>query len=356
MANESGLAARLVRRKLGRGLGSLLSAPVQIEISPQPPGHALRPGRTPTQSISAPAHETLASQAPSAEQALAETPEAGPGVHLIPIVHLRANPRQPRRHFDDLALAALAESIKSAGVMQPIIVRPVDRSSGGQSGGPAYELVAGERRWRAAQRAGLTRIPAIIRALDDKTAAEFALVENLQREDLNPLERAEAFARLIDEFGLTHQDIAEQVGLERSSISNHLRLLELDGAAQEAVRCGVLSLGHAKALLSIANKEARSATAARAIREAWSVRELERRAREQAGSAAGVKSGGAIELKPVTAVGAHMADLERRLAAHLGTKVHLRPGRAKGAGKLVIEFYSLDQFEGLMGVMQFESE
>jgi ParB family chromosome partitioning protein len=253
---------------------------------------------------------------------------------MLPPAAIRPNPSQPRQEFDETALASLAESIRTAGVMQPIVVRR-------DPAGDGFLLVAGERRWRAATRIALPTIPAVVREVDDRQAAEWALIENLQREDLNPLERARAFARLIDEYDLTHQEIAESVGLDRSSVSNHLRLLELEEPIQAAVGAGHLSLGHAKALLSITNSEARTTTAARAIRDGWSVREVERRAKT-AGRKTPTKAP-----RPAADLPANLKDLERRLEEHLGTRVRIRTA-GKGRGRVIIEYFDLDQFDGLL--------
>jgi ParB family chromosome partitioning protein len=261
---------------------------------------------------------------------------------MLSLDSVRPNPKQPRRDFDPEALERLAQSIRSAGLMQPIVVRPQD------DGG--FILVAGERRWRAAQLIGLGELPAIVRDLDDRTAAQLALVENLQREDLNPIERAEAFRRLIDDFGLTHQDIAEHVGLDRSSVSNHLRLLELDQDTMDALRTGRLSMGHGRALLALANLTERAALGRQADRQGWSVRELERRIRGR------TRSTGPSSPSREDPRRAHMKDLERRLGEHLGTKVTLSAGRKKGSGTLTIAFYSLDEFEGLMERLEFRYE
>lgn len=327
------------RRKLGRGLGSLISTPVRIE--PQP-------SRLPAMASDVPAQATPASgfkpQTDAAEVS---------GLRSLPVGSIVPNPRQPRQDFDEASLQALANSIRISGVMQPVVVRQ-------SSDGSAFELIAGERRWRAAQRAGLAAIPAIVRDVDDRTAAEFSLVENLQREDLNPIERAQAFQRLMSEFHLTHAEIAERVGLDRSSVSNHLRLLDLDDSAVTAVRSGRLTMGHAKALLALTNIEHRSRLAAEAVRQEWSVRELERRARDAA--TLSNASGGPLAAQPPARRSAampnplatHLADLEKRLREHLGTKVAVVPGRAKGSGRLIIDFYSIDQFEGLLKRLDFD--
>ncbi len=300
-------AATPSRRRLGKGLGSLMSAR-PVEVAPPPEPHS-----------------------PSAP------PDAPSGPGQIPIHDIHANPVQPRKDFDEQALEALADSIRSAGIMQPVIVRP--RAAGG------YELVAGERRWRAAQRAGLEAMPAIVRQADDRQVAEWSLIENLQREDLNPIERADAFRRLSDEFGMTHQEVGQVVGLDRSSVTNHLRLLDLDDQIQDVVRLGLLSLGHARTLLSLRDPDLRRRVALKAAREGWSVRATEREVnrlskREDGGSDGPTRS--------INTRRAHLADIERRLSEHLGTKVGIRPGKKKGSGSLVVSFYDGAQFEGLM--------
>jgi ParB family chromosome partitioning protein len=335
------------RKRLGRGLGSLLSSLAPVEIAPpestrppihsppvpEPPPHRPAPAAVatiedmPTPSASAEAGESLV--------------ENGQSVAMIGLDKVRPNPRQPRTQFNEAGLDELAASIRTAGLMQPVIVRP--RPAG------EFELIAGERRWRAAQKLGLPSIPALVRDLDDRTAAEWSLVENIQREDLNPMEQAEAFAVLVQDFGLTHQELADRVGLNRSTISNALRLLELDEQTRQALRSGRLSAGHAKALLSITNSDRRRALAQQAIRREWSVRELEQRARE-AGQAARTPAAATAHQS------AHLRDLQGRLGAHLGTKVTIVTGRKKGSGKLIIDFFDLDQFEGLMQRLGFEQD
>ncbi|MHC4827852.1 MAG: ParB/RepB/Spo0J family partition protein, partial [Planctomycetota bacterium] len=223
--------------------------------------------------------------------------------------------------------------------MQPVAVRP-------HAGG--FELVVGERRWRAAQLVGISHLPAVVREMDDETAAEWALVENIQREDLDPLERANAFRRLSDQFGLTHQEIADRVGLSRSAVTNQLRLLDLDELSRDLLAQRLLTEGHARALLAITNLDSRKHLAQMAVRKEWSVRTLESRAATLS----------ATPRRSATSTGAappHRADLERKLSDHLGTKVQLKPGKQKGSGRLVIEFYSFDQFEGLMQKLGFST-
>jgi ParB family chromosome partitioning protein len=271
--------------------------------------------------------------------------ETSPLLREIPVEQIVPNRRQPRTDFDQAALESLASSIKSAGLMQPVMVRPI--ASG-------FELVAGERRWRAAKLIGLATIPAVIREVEDQVAAELALVENIQREDLNPMERAFALRRLADEFTLTHQDIADKVGLDRASVTNLLRLSELDRATADLVRSGRLTQGHAKALLGITDLGARSQLATSALAEEWSVRELERRVQQAAkGVRRPVQGSGGTTSAELTARDANVADLERQLSEHLGTRVSIQLGRKKGSGRLTLDFYNLDQFDGLMQKMGF---
>jgi len=256
----------------------------------------------------------------------------------VDIGQIRADPRQPRQRFDEAALDALAASIRTAGLMQPIVLRP--HSAGG------YQIVVGERRWRAARKVGLATVPAVIREIDDQTATEWAIIENIQREDLNPMERAEAFRRLTDEFEMTHQELAERVGLNRSTITNFIRLLDLDDLTRDAVGRGRLGQAHARLLLGVTNLQVRRHLAELAIREDWSVRVLEKR----------IGTLTTAPTRPVksAAAPAHRLDIERQLSDHLGTRVRVHPGKKKGTGRLTIEFYTLDQFDGLMGRLGFK--
>lgn len=308
------------RRRLGRGLTSLVSTPVPVAEPVERPPAATAHGR--------------------------EKTDDDAGIRLVDIDRIRPNPSQPRQHFDERSLETLAASITAAGLMQPIVVR-VDTGGG-------FQLVVGERRWRAARKAGLTRIPAVVREIDDQASAEWALIENIQREDLNPLERAEGFLRLIEEFGLTHQQVGERVGLDRSTITNLLRLLELDEQCRDAVRAGRLGQAQARELLAISNIKLRQEVAGMAMRKEWSVRTLKSRVKSLLGAPAAGAAG--RRRSAPTASAPHRADLERRLSDHLGTKVQIRPGRRKGTGQLLIDFFTLDQFEGLMQRLGFKAE
>lgn len=304
------------RRRLGRGLSSLISSPVPID---QTSDH--RPSSTrDSPSIDSPTSANTTIALADSETLL-----------MIEPGQIHPNPHQPRKHFDEESLKALASSIQTDGLMQPIIVRP--RPEGG------YELVAGERRLRAAQLIELKTIPSLVREVDEETSAALALIENLQREDLNPIERSEAFSQLIDDYGLTHQELADRLGMNRSTMTNFLRLMELSESEKAALRDGLLSMGHAKVLLSITNPAQRSALTKQTISRGWSVRELERRTTnsEKLPSHTDKK-----EIAP------HLQDLQKQLGEHLGTKVSIRQGKKKGVGRLIVDFYSLDQFDGLL--------
>jgi ParB family chromosome partitioning protein len=341
------------RRRLGRGLQSLLSSPVQVDAPPEAPGAPEIQESPDVQASPAAAAEPPA-QAPPAEDVEGGS-ELG-SIRMLRLETVRPNPKQPRKEFDATALQELAASIKAAGLMQPIIVRPAEAGR--------FEIVAGERRWRAAGLIDLPAIPAIVRDIDDRTAAELSLIENLQREDLNVMERAEAFERLTNEFGLTHQMIAEHAGLNRASVTNHLRLNELDEKSKQDLREGRLSMGHGRALLAVTNTVNREIFRRLAVMEGWSVRQLERRIQLKRdteelaalGGSSGVKGPAGAGGRPQSPRALHMADLERRLGEHLGTKINIQSGRKAGTGTLMISFYSFEEFEGLLRRLGFDTE
>ena len=249
----------------------------------------------------------------------------------LAVASITAGKYQPRRHFDEDLLQELADSIKVQGVIEPIIVRGV---AGGR-----FELIAGERRWRASQLAGMSEIPALVRDIDDRAAIAIALVENIQREDLSPLEEAHSLARLIAEFKLTHQQAADAVGRSRAAVSNLLRLLELPEAIRQMLDEGTLEMGHARALLPLA--EARAiALARKAIDNDWSVRELEAAVRNASELPQGKP--------PKARRDADIEALENELAEKLGARVAINHGRG-GRGKLVISYHSLDELDGILG-------
>ncbi|MDA0802173.1 MAG: ParB/RepB/Spo0J family partition protein [Planctomycetota bacterium] len=269
----------------------------------------------------------------------------------ITISEVRSNRLQPRASFSESTIAELARSIESSGLIQPIVVRK-DRAGG-------YELIAGERRLRAAKHLNWRSIPALIRPITDEEAGYWSLIENIQREELNPMERAEGLERLRSTFGATQATLAQRLGIDRATVANLLRLTDLEPATAELVRAGKLTLGHAKVLLGLDDVGARASIASRAAREEWSVRQTEHEVKSIRGG-----GGGATVLDPSSGsrlpqpknISAHIAQLERALGDHLGTRVSIRLGRKAGAGKLVIEFFSLDQFDGLTDRMGYRAQ
>ncbi|HEX2046545.1 MAG TPA: ParB/RepB/Spo0J family partition protein [Acidimicrobiales bacterium] len=277
---------------------------------------------------------------------------AGDGASVfqeLPIGAISPNPRQPRTQFDEETLAALTASVRELGVLQPVLVRA--------TGGGAYELIAGERRWRAAKRAGLALIPAIVRTVDDTTSLEQALVENVQREDLNPLDEAAAYQQLLEDFHLTHDELAARVGKSRAAISNTLRLFQLPPTVQRMVAEGRLTAGHARALLTTPDRAFQESLAQRIVTDGMSVRAVEEVARQHnadraAGTTAGAGSSSATtgptgRLRPPG-----LLELEELLSAHLDTRVSITMGGSKGAkGKVTIEFATLEDLERIYRAM-----
>jgi len=241
---------------------------------------------------------------------------------------------QPRVHFDDDALIELADSIKAQGVVQPIVVRPIAAGR--------YEIIAGERRWRATQLAGLQKIPAVIKEIDDKTTAAVSLIENIQREDLNPIEESRALQRLIDEFGLTHQECADTVGRSRASVSNLLRLQDLREEVKNFLDKGEIEMGHARCLLSL-NADQQLHVAQQVIKKGMSVRETEAMARRLLNPPE--KTTTSAEVDP------NIQNLENNLSEKLSAKVHFKHGK-NGKGQLVISYNSLDELDGILDHIQ----
>ena len=258
-------------------------------------------------------------------------PGADGELRQIPLDQMQRGKYQPRRDMHEEALKELAESIKKQGVVQPIVVRPL--------GEGRYEIIAGERRWRAAQMAGLEKLPAVVRDVPDKTAIAMALIENIQRADLNPLEEAEAMQRLIAEFNVTHQEAAEAVGRSRAAVTNLLRLLELSREVQELVRQGALEMGHARALLALKGP-AQTDAARRVVDRGLTVRDTEQLVRNR------LKEAGETRAPQGKKVDPNVSRLERSLSEKLGAKVVVE-GKGKG-GKLVIHYSSLDELDGIL--------
>ncbi len=300
------------RKSLGRGLDALLSS--------------ARPQAAPPPSASTPAG-----------------PAPDGGLREMPVDLLRRGKYQPRVDMREETLAELAESIKAQGVVQPIIVRPIKGAGAGAE--TQYEIVAGERRWRAAQLAGLHTVPAVVRDIPDEAAVAVALIENIQRENLNSIEEARSLHRLIEEFGLTHEDAAEAVGRSRATVTNLLRLLELPRPVREMLERRELDMGHARALLGLTSTELQIELAERVLKQQLSVRDTENAVRRLAGAEGGAKRGKPTAGRP--AGDPNVRRLEADLAETLGAAVTIEHG-PKG-GKVVIRYNGLDELEGILG-------
>ena len=315
------------KSRLGRGLNSLLS----ISADENPPAQL---PAIPPADASAPAGDASA-----IDGAISA---AFPGVRVaeIPLASIVPNPHQPRRQFNEASLKELSDSLKSTGMIQPIIVRP--------AGPEQFELIAGERRWRAARLAELAAVPAIIRDVDSATQAQMALIENIQREDLNPLDRAVAYQTLIRHLGLTQAELAGRLGEDRSTVTHFLRLLDMPEPVQALVGDGRLSMAHAKILSGIADAAEQQRLAELAVSQNLSVRNLER-----------LVQANPTDAKPKTpppAVSAHVKELERSLSRQLALRVQVRGSRKKGHGRLVLHYSSLDQFDELMSRLGVKAE
>jgi ParB family chromosome partitioning protein len=304
----------MTRNALGRGLGALIREPEAQVPAPQPPTPGIQPQPT--------GSSTAAAAAPAREAI-----HAGP--HQIDIDLIEPSPYQPRTRFREEALDELARSIKSSGIIQPLVVRPI---------GSHFQLIAGERRWRAAQRAGLTKVSAIVRQVPDELALEMTLVENIQREDLNAIEAARAFERLMDEFQLTQESVAERTGKDRATVANSIRLLKLEPTIQDWIEEGKLTAGHGRALLAVADSPLRMRYAQRASRGGLTVRQIERLASRRSRGASP-----AAEIHVDANIRAAIDELQR----HLGTKVLLRQKTKMRPGQLVLEYYDDAQLMGI---------
>jgi ParB family chromosome partitioning protein len=254
-------------------------------------------------------------------------------LQTVAITRLQPGKYQPRTRMDEASLNELAESIREQGLVQPILVRAVSDNRGDNR----YEIIAGERRWRASQRAGLKEVPVLVKTIPDQTALAWGLIENIQRENLNPLEEAQGLQRLIGEFSLTHEDAAKAVGRSRSAVTNLLRLLQLSEPVQAHLNNGTLEMGHARALLGLPNGQ-QGIAASRIVEKGMSVREAERLVHAMQHPP--------VKKKPVTR-DADLANLETELSEQLGAKVRIESGK-KGAGKLVIHYSNLDTLDGIL--------
>lgn len=293
----------MARNALGRGLGALIREPDVVAAGT---GAA-----------------TAAAAAPAPQ-----SPNVGPA--QVDIDLIEPSPYQPRTRFNAEALEELARSIQTTGIIQPLVLRPR---------GARYQLIAGERRWRAAQRAGLHSVPAVIRDVPEELALEITLIENIQREDLNPLEQARAFDRLMTEFHLTQEEVADRTGKERATVANALRLLKLEKPLQDLIEDARISAGHGRALLAIADGKLRLALAQRAARRGLTVRQIERLAARR------TRAGSAPTEQP--ALDPNMRAAIDELQRHLGTKIHLKPPSKGKPGELIIEYYDDEQLSGI---------
>jgi len=275
------------------------------------------------------------------------TGESGSALREVPVESIAPNPHQPRSYFDEEALATLTASVAELGVLQPILVREVAEDR--------FELIAGERRWRAAKRAGLPSIPVVVRTADDVLSLEQALVENLHREDLNPLEEAAAYQQLMEEFSLTQEQVAQKVGKSRSAVANTLRLFQLPPSIQRLVAENQLAAGHAKALLGTPDRVFQEQLAKEIVAKGLSVREAEEAVRQhnEAVEAADVDEAPAPQPTPTTkrlrAPG--LLELEELLADHLATRVKISMASTNGKGKVVVEFGGLEDLERIYRAM-----
>ena len=304
---------------LGRGLGSLF---VDTELLAEyEPVEEKKPKANSTKT------ETKKTSKPAKEDVQKNVQDDGERVVYLKLNDIKPNSSQPRKIFKEDALEDLAASIKEHGVIQPVLVRPAAKG---------YELVAGERRWRAARLAGLKQIPAIVRVLDEKTNAFYALIENMQREDLNAIEEAEGIKEIIDKYGLTQEETAKVVGKSRPYVSNALRLLKLPEAVKVYVENGDLSMGHARAVAGLDGEDVQIEAAKKAVENGWSVRQIENYTSASPKKKAPAK-------KKVNKKDAETKALEERLSESLGTKVSIE-GNAK-KGKVIIEYYSADELE-----------
>jgi ParB family transcriptional regulator, chromosome partitioning protein len=307
------------RRGLGRGLGSLI--PTQAEPTADPDG--------------------VERAAAATDPTLGLTAVDGAYFAEVPITSITPNARQPRQVFDEEAMAELVHSVREVGLLQPVVVR----RTGQQDGQDRYELIMGERRWRATAEAGLETIPAIVRETGDDAMLRDALLENLHRSQLNPLEEAAAYQQLLDDFGCTHEELSTRIGRSRPQISNTLRLLKLSPPVQRRVAAGVLSAGHARALLGISDVDAQDRLAARVVAEGISVRGLE----EIVAVGESGDDGEAVRFRARRPTAPGLADLNERLSDRLDTRVKVTLGKSKG--RIAIEFASLADLERIVGII-----
>jgi ParB family chromosome partitioning protein len=315
------------KKALGRGLDALIGGGFTATVAVEPP-------HTPA------TIKPLGESRPGGRS----YEEDGNGVRHLDIGAIDRSRFQPRTDFDPGQLRELADSIKQRGVMQPLLVRPIRTNNGSLV--TNYELIAGERRWRAAKEAGLTKIPAIVREASDQEALEIALIENLQREDLNPIEEARAYEQLAMQFKLTQEQIAEKVGRNRATVANAMRLLALPADVLSWVADGKLSVGHAKAILGLTIAEEQKLVAERVLKRNLTVRETEKLVEQLKGDTKARSRASALK-------SAHLLAIEEKLREKLGTHVSLYHGKKKG--RIEIEYYGNDELSRLLGIFGVEN-
>jgi ParB family chromosome partitioning protein len=326
----------MTKKALGRGLDALINGGVVRSVAVEPPHVEV--------AIAPPAPATTVAQP------LGVMPPTGPGTGIrhIGIDTIERSPFQPRTDFDPEQLRELADSIKQRGVIQPLLVRPIQTAVPQAENARRYELIAGERRWRAAREAGLTTIPAIVREASDEEALEIALIENLQREDLNPIEEARAYDQLATQFKLTQEQIAEKVGRSRAAVANSTRLLGLPTEVQSWVADDRLSVGHAKAILGLPSSTEQRLVAERVLKRSLTVRETEQLVEQ-------LKGEGKVRSRVLTATvkSAHVLALEERLQQKLGTHVNIHHGKKKG--RIEIEYYGNDDLARVLDILGIDN-
>lgn len=304
-------------RRLGRGLDSLVS-----DLRGEP----------------------VAAEAQTVERSPgSDNPATRGSKSVLPAGSLRPNPFQPRRDITNDDIVTLIDSIREHGILQPITVRPH---------GGGYQIIAGERRWQAAQAAGLTDVPVVIREATDRQMVEWALIENIQREDLNAIDRAEAYRRYCTEFDLKPEQVAQRLGEDRTTVTNYIRLLDLPAELRQAVADGSLSMGHARCLLGVEDPDRQARLADSVVAHGLSVRALEDLVRREKQR----KPGDAPRAETTVRASPHVRDMERRFEQAVKTKVSIRESRRRGRGRIVIDYFSFDDFDRIAGLLGVELE
>jgi ParB family chromosome partitioning protein len=327
------------RSRLGRGLDSLVGTSRHDDTTTESPPTENQPKRSSQDLARGDAAQPIGkptSRQPQAARAEVTTP-------TLPIEELKPNPYQPRDTIDPQSVTELARSISASGMIQPIVVRQTPRG---------HEIVAGERRWRAARAAGLDSVPVIVRQVDDRQMLEWALIENIHREDLNAVERAQAYKRYLNEFSLTTDDLAQRLGEDRSTVTNYVRLLDLPDSVRSLLAAGRISMGHARALLGVPDNHRRTELANETASKSLSVRALENLVRKERQPKRNDRTSPTRTGPPQ----AHIRNLESRLEETLGTKVRIMLGKTKGSGRIVIDFYNMDDFDRICAQVGLKGE